>query len=167
MAITLTKEDGSVVANANTYVEVADVDAYATNHGYSEWEGDADTKAAAILRGMNYIESYNFKGKKTARDNPLKWPRAEVRDEDDYLLESDEIPDEVVKATCEAAYREVVSPGVLQEDRTTGIKRKKVDVLETEYFQGGGGGASTVFTAIDHLLAGLIYSSFSMPVTRT
>ena len=166
MAIVLIKEDGSQVANANTYVEVSDVDTYATNHGYLEiWTGDDDLKAAAILRGMNFIESYNFKGIKADRDQALKWPREQVYDEDDYLLEDDSIPNALINACCEAAYREMESPGSLQSDVAPNVKRRKVAYdVETEYFPGGSSGV--VYTAIDSFLAGLIESSYVIPVVR-
>lgn len=144
--MSLTIEDGTVVAGANSYVETSVVDTYCSDRNYASWASLATAeKEAAVLRAMTYIDSLPFKGYKTAATNPLQWPRIYVYEDSAYVpdpvdwayygdISYREIPDALKKATCHAAWLESVTPDVLLQTGTTNIKREKVDVIETEYF---------------------------------
>lgn len=162
MAITIIVEDGSVVESANSYVSVADADTYHTNLGQSAWTGTDDEKSSAILRAMRYLENLNWTGWKTSHDNPLAWPRYQTFDRDGKLYDSDIVPQNVVNALCEAALVELVSAGALRPTTsTTGqVKRQKVDVIETEYFESYN--SSQSFDAIDYELTGLVSGGGNM-----
>lgn len=153
---TLIVEDGSVVTDANTYADIATVDTYHDNLGQTDWTGTADEKTAAILRAMRYLENLDWTGSKTAQSNPLSWPRSETYDRDGRLYASNIVPQSVVNALCEAALVELSNPGALRPSSTTGgqIKRQKVDVIETEYFESFQSRQS--FDAIDDELTGLV-----------
>lgn len=157
-------EDGSLsTPSANSYVTVAEVDTYCRQMGYTSWFTlSNEDKETAILRAMTFIDSQNFKGHKTGWDNPLAFPRIGVYGDvshafnypEDYEYWSeypiDAIPKAVKRATCEAAYLESTTPGTLLADRSTNIKREKVDVLEVEYFSAQP--SQTVFSKVLALL---------------
>jgi hypothetical protein len=118
MALTLVKEDGSGLANANAYADVADGDAYHEGHLYATaWTGaTADDKAKALVMASRVLDSHcHFNGKRANEGQGLQWPRRECPDPDDAgdgLVTSDEIPRAVQNAACELA-REL-----LVQDRT-------------------------------------------------
>ena len=171
-------EDGTVVTGANTYATAETVDAYCDARlltmTVGDVEGDAvsdedpEAKDAAILRAMVYIESCNYKGVKTDRDNPLKWPRDGVDDIDGFAVDSDEIPQEVINALSQAFYEEMTEPGSLQPSigRDDLVKKEKIDVIETEYFEHGSP-ARTQFTIVIDYLKGLLESSVNVKVMRS
>jgi len=72
-----------------------------------------------------------------------------------------------VKALSEAAYRESVSAGTMQAEleREGRVKKKKIDVIEVEYFEGASGETSRPIIA--GLLKGYIRSATSIEVIRS
>jgi hypothetical protein len=119
MALTLVKEDGSGLANANAYADVADGDAYHEGRLYATaWTGaTADDKAKALVMATRVLDaSYDFNGNRAQEAQALQWPRQECRDPDDAadgFVASDTVPRMLQDATCELA-REL-----LIQDRTT------------------------------------------------
>ena len=107
MALTLTKEDGTGKADANSYATVAEADSYFEGHLYASlWTAaTAGTKAAALVMATRLIDAeYQFNGVKANDDQALQWPREGCRDADgDDELDSDAVPKAVVDATCEMA----------------------------------------------------------------
>jgi hypothetical protein len=139
MALTLTKEDGTGRADANSYGDVADGDAYFEGHLYaSGWTAaTADRKAAALVMATRLIDSqFQFNGSRTSESQALQWPRAECRDPDKGLVrlsallpilsncvDYDTVPTAVVQATCEMA-REL-----LIVDRTASAPGEGIDTV--------------------------------------
>lgn len=160
MAISLIVEDGSIVAGSNTYANATYVDTYCTNMGYDDWQsGGSDKSKSAILRAMSYIDSKNFCGIKSSSNQELEFPRIGLLDSSGYQISSSEIPEDLKKALAEGARREYVESGILQQDFAKGgkIKRKKTDVLETEYFNSAPAG--TTITIIDNYLKAFVGTS--------
>lgn len=166
MAITLVVEDGSGVTGANTYAAAATVDTYHVNLGNSAWTGTDDAKAAAILRGMRFLEAQPWKGFKEDADNALEWPRTGVVDRNGYEIDTDEIPQGVINALCEAALVELGSAGALRSSLARGgqVVREKVDVLETEY--AAGAPAVTLYQTVLFELRGLVKSANAVGLVR-
>jgi hypothetical protein len=133
---TLVVEDGTIVTGANTYASVNTVDAYCARMGLTAWASATTTeKTYAIHRAMAFIEAQSFKGYKTDYDNPLKWPRNGMDDDEGYAIDEDEIPNDLINGLCRAAYEEIVSAGVLQKNvaRADRVKFQKIDVIEQEW----------------------------------
>ncbi len=85
MALTLVKEDGTGMADANSYADVADGDAYFEGHLYaSAWTGATeDTKASALVMATRLIDSqFQFRGFRAHSEQALQWPRTECPDPD-------------------------------------------------------------------------------------
>ncbi len=162
----LTVETGAVVAGANSYVSVADADAYHLARGNALWAGDNAVKEAAIHRAVAFIESRPWKGTKGAYTNPMCWPRAGVVDRDQFEVPADTVPVGVVSALCEAALRELVKPGCLAPDLERGgrILSDSIAGVSTSYEQGAPAG--TTFASIINALAGLVKSTICVEIGR-
>src|SRR5438093_6912314 len=119
MALVLVKEDGTGLANANSYASAADGDAYHLGHYYASVWTSATTgnKETALVMATRLIDaSYQFNGFKKGSVQALQWPREGAIDPDrrDIRLsvlenklgpyfESDKIPKLLSDATCEMA----------------------------------------------------------------
>src|SRR3954453_999453 len=85
MALVLIKEDGTGLANANTYAVVADGDAYHEAHLYATaWTaGSTPNKEAALAMATRLIdEEFQFNGFRVSNAQALQWPRARCPDPD-------------------------------------------------------------------------------------
>jgi len=124
MALTLTKEDGTGKADANSYASVADGDAYHEGHLYATaWTGSTTAnKEKALVFATRLIDAeWRFRGAKLSGAQSLQWPRSDCPDLDaagrrsspllggwrNGMLPSDAVPSAVVQATCEQA-RELI-----------------------------------------------------------
>lgn len=130
-------EDGSNVAGANSYATRAEIIAYAAARGITI--ADAGASDVFAINAMDYIELKDYKGEPTygvvTVDQPLQFPRKDITIGLVTLAE-DVIPLALVNAQCELAMQN--STGIdLMPTRAAGpsIKREKLDVIETEYFE--------------------------------
>lgn len=98
---TLIVEDGSGVANANTYVDLAYLQTYADNRGLVLPTEDTD-KEIYLLKAMDYLEGRrsDFQGSKAVDDQAFQWPRKNVQ-VDCVDVAIDLIPEELKKAQCQ------------------------------------------------------------------
>lgn len=177
--MTLILEDGSGVADANSYASEAMADAYFETRGNTAWGDYTGDKEALLIRATAWIDAtyYNrFPGVRTnGADQALLWPRKAgvlvygvfyqtgpiltVTDFEGQPIPVDSIPAALIAATCEAADRERIKAGVLAPDLARGgaIKSVQAGSVGVEWFPGAS--AQTVFTLIDSLLAGILISS--------
>lgn len=181
---TMVVEDGTGLPNANSYASIDTLISYCNDHGITTADGDQQT---ALIRATQYIESnyrgrwpgarIKYRGLQS-----LSWPRygAYANDESrinyralqlsaggypestypfsiGYLIQPNEVPIELIQATCEAAIRELIVPGYLQPDLTlTNIKSERAGDTEFEYFVGRG--AVPLVTVIDGILGPILMS---------
>ena len=149
-------EDGTGLANAVTYVSVADADAYHSAFGNDAWTGTDAAKEIALRRAAQYIDArYSFRGLRKTSTQALEWPR--VAYEPDGRLE-EWPPTRLVHACCEAALRALSD--TLQADASAdSVTREKVGEIEVEYAQKTG---QTRYPIVDSLLRCYATSSASM-----
>ena len=127
MALVLTVENGTGLADANCYASVATGDAYHEGHLYaSAWDAAAPAlKEKALVMATHLIdEFFQFNGVKRRGSQSLQWPRRDCPDPDNdsaaallpakrgAFLGDATVPVVVVNAACELA-REL-----LKADRT-------------------------------------------------
>jgi hypothetical protein len=127
---TIVVEDGTGLANSNSYASEAQLATYAADRSVTV-TGAADV---LLITAMDYIEQQPFKGNKNTKEQALQWPRFSVWI-DSYSIDSDEIPLLLLEAQMEAAL--AVDAGNNPSgtvDRAT--KREKLDTLEVEYMDG-------------------------------
>lgn len=157
-------EDGSGSATANSYLSVSTADAYHAARGNSTWT-EASTspdqgKHAALVRATQAIDAL-YRGrwpgtKLNGRLQALEWPREDAEDAEGEEIAEDEIPAEVIDATCEAALRELIDAGSMMPDFERGgaVKSVKAGSVAVEF--AGNAQAATAFTLIDGILAPLL-----------
>jgi len=144
-------------ADANSFIDEAFADQYLEDRLNAEsWAAaDPDDKSRALIEATRDLTRLVYIGQRTDDVQALSWPRFEAIDPDTPLSDDgfgsisfypdDEIPDRIQNATAEYAFEFIKSGAVdvAAIDPSAGIKRTKVDVLETEFFAPGGtsGGA--------------------------
>ena len=136
-------EDGSIVAGAEAYIDVAYADTYHANRGNDAWVTlTVPQKEAAIRRATDYMgEAYRLKwaGKRVGITQALDWPRLTVPRKDtigfqystQVYYDHKSIPEEVKKASAELALRAIA--GDLAPDLKQGVRSKKIGPMETTY----------------------------------
>lgn len=130
MSATIIVEDGTGKTDSNSYVSEADLTTYATDRGITI----AGTEADLIIQAMDYLESKNFIGDKSTKEQALQWPRTNAA-VDGWYIDTDEIPQLLIDAECEIAIS--IDGGtnpLTNQDRST--KREKVGDIEVEYMDG-------------------------------
>lgn len=165
----LVVEDGSMVTGAESYCTVAAATTYHAARGNSAWAAVAsDTIREQLLRkATDYIEGKyraRWDGYKNSATQPLTWPRAFVYVEPfylgavgayPYLVASNIVPAEVVKACAELALRAIA--GDLLGDQTQQVLREKIGPIEVDYDKFSP--QDTRYAAIDALLRPYIRKS--------
>ncbi|TGE04632.1 DnaT-like ssDNA-binding protein [Hymenobacter fodinae] len=146
---------------ANALISVDYADDYHSLRGNGSWTGDDVVKQAAIVRATDYIEQVygpRFVGK-TIPSTLLSWPRYSL------AYDSTTIPDALKRAVAELALDALsgnLNPNI---GSTPQVKRKKVDVLETEFFEARQ--RPTIRPAVSGYLAPLLASNgLNVPVVR-
>lgn len=131
-------EDGTIVANANSYVTLAEARAYALARGVTLSATDSVVEILAI-KSMDYLESFDnqFKGIRKTETQALSWPRDYVyRNDNGY--EYPAIPNELKNAQCQLmidANSFDIEPNRLLTDKGQRIKEKIEGAIEVEYTQ--------------------------------
>lgn len=124
MALTIIKENGTGLPNANSYADASDGDAYHETHIYAAaWTAAAaDVKEVALVMATRLLDAEcEFLGFLKSSAQALQWPRVQVPDREasgvfwvpglviglgpaaPLYLPSDAVPKCVIAATCELA----------------------------------------------------------------
>jgi hypothetical protein len=153
---------GTNYEDANSLVSVEYANDYHTLRGNTSWTGLDAIKQAALIKATDYIEQV-YAGRwlgEIERTEGLSWPRYGAA-----LYEYNVIPEPLKKAVCELALEALsgdLNP-VISPDAS--VKREKVDVLETEYFEPKRN--YKIRPVVSGLLAPLLRgSAFNVPLGR-
>ncbi len=142
-------EDGSIVENADSYVSVADLVAYAALYGYT-W-----TNEQAELYGrkaMDYLNTLNYAGYRVSSEQSLPHPRTDVY-VDGVYVPSDSISPLLIKGQKELSIS--ISLGYDPLDVVSaGIKSETFAVFSTTYKDDVGSYKQT--PKVDAILAPLL-----------
>jgi len=134
-------EDGTGLANANSYASVASADTYHENRGNGTW-ADAETadKQVALIRATDYIDLNSFKDTILEDDQSLQFPRYNLENRNGVQVGST-VPVEIEEATFEYALEVLNGGGEMveldptpdqSESRALTLERNKVGSIETE-----------------------------------
>lgn len=163
--MTLIVETGDGLANADSYISVADADARHAALGNSGWTGADAVKESALRRATEYLEqaySSRWKGTRLMRAQALSWPRYGV-EADGYALPSSTVPAGIANVCADLALQALSGP--LNPNLERGIVREKVGPLETEYDRNSP--QATRYRAVDMALAVFLKSSgATVPLVR-
>jgi len=139
MAITLVVEDGTGLANANTYATLAEANTYiaANIHANATWDNlDDDDKKYLLIWATRYIDQRTtWAGLPTTTTQALQWPRAGAYDRNGISVANNVLPLPVKDATCEMA-RYLMTDDRSVERSQDALKSVKVDVIEVDFLQG-------------------------------
>lgn len=118
MPLVLTPEDGTGLADANSYASVAEGDAYAEGHLHAaNWtEASAENKAKALVHATRTINAlFRFHGSPATATQALDWPRSSG-------AYPDPVPARLRDATIELAMS-LLAGDRTAEPETAGISR--------------------------------------------
>jgi hypothetical protein len=169
-------EDGTGVANAQSYVQATDVRAFAAARGIpvpsDTTEGTAEIEAK-LISAMDYLETnICYQGIKTDSDQELSWPRKNV------VIEGSSYPDNRIPKNLRLAQIRLAIEALngaellptLSGRAEDYVVKEKVGPIETEFADPSGFSGLATFTAVDALLKPLLgnecSSGFSFKVTR-
>jgi len=151
--MSITVEDGTIVANANSYVSVATADSYFSARNNTAWAAySTPVKEAALLYACQWLDArYAWPGTISSDTQALSWPREGVTDSDGRIIDLDAIPTALKDAQCEAAAAHALE--ALNEILARGgaISSVTVDVLSVSFSASAAPGRS--FPYIDGIVA--------------
>ncbi len=128
--MTIIVEDGTIVTGANSYVSVAELEAYGDIRSVVFVQ---DTESL-LIQAMDYIETLKYKGVKFTYDQGLQWPRADVYI-DGYYNDVNNIPKELKNGLMQTAVAIDQGNGPQQTTPRKTV-REKVGELEVQYAEG-------------------------------
>lgn len=157
-------EDGTIVANANSYGTLAQIREYVSARGVVLPIDDEIVSQYAI-RAMDYIGSFStrFKGVRTSLLQSLNWPRTGVII-DGVEVAPDYMPPQLLKA--QAAATAEISKGTELMPISTGaqVRAERIGPLAVEYFSQRG--VTITIPVVDTLLEPLLEHTASLSVRR-
>lgn len=140
MAFPFVVETGAIVANANSYVTLAEANTFlaANIHAVSTWEAlDPDVQKALLVWAARYLDQRaEWNGVLVDTDTPqsMRWPRSGVYDRDNVLIPDDVIPKQLKEATMEMA-RFLMDDERSKERAQDGLKSITVDVIQIDFLR--------------------------------
>jgi hypothetical protein len=156
-------EDGTGLADAESYISVADADAYFLARGNATWAALTNGNKEAYLRqGTDYmVQMYRslWAGERMTSTQALDWPRIDVPSPDitGAFVPTNVVPLEVKRACAELGVR--VGSGALAPDETRAVLSEKIGVIAVEYDKYSPAG--TRYRAVDAMVA--VYFNGSIP----
>lgn len=156
--IDLIVETGKCLDDANSYASLEFARQYSIARGYEDILALSDDELKKVLiRGTDYVDHiYKYRGVKCTPQQALSFPRKNLVDDDGYTIEG--IPLNLKKAVVEAAKLVRTQDTLfITKNKDGAVKRKKVDVLETEFFENKDSNLeySTIYEVLNSLLDGL------------
>ena len=158
----LVVEDGTGKSDAESYVSVSACADYAAKVGGAFATTDTTACEAALRRATAWVDgtySHRFPGVRSkVRNQALEWPRIDAEDREGYAIGPTEVPREIVSATCEAAIRELATPGTMAPDLERGgaIRKMQAGSVALEY--AAAAPVTPMYLVIDNLLSPILRS---------
>ena len=125
-------EDGTGLANAESYISVADCDTILVSWGRSSsaWVAlDETTKEAQLRNSTMYIDSTyagKWSGEVVNNTQSLSWPRLNAYKANGQSIPSDEVPSEVLRAASFIAVESIDGGVYANEDNGARIASESV-----------------------------------------
>lgn len=147
---------------ADSYVDLDEFRAYCGKVGYDLADKTDPEIEQALRRGTTWLDGtygQRYIGEPATVEQALEWPRKNaVRRGSE--LPSDIVPQKVKNALCEAAWRELITPGSLSPDYVPAeaIKQEQVGDLSVTYQDTDGriDDVLPVISVVEGILAGFI-----------
>ena len=145
-------EDGTIVANANSYNTLAELREFALARGIALSAVDA-TLTKELTLAMDYLESLRdkYQGIKISQDQPLQFPRIYVI-VDGFAVPSDEIPALLKQAQCQLVIEIENNVDIMPTFLEPAIKKETIGPISTEYAVSNGSYFEPFMSKVDSLL---------------
>jgi hypothetical protein len=165
--MTLIVEDGTGKSDSESYISVADADAYMQTRGFSIWVNLSELeKEQALRRATDYMQQVyrlRWKGDRVSSTQALDWPRNFVQYADYafitrngaqqiggyFYYPADEVPEEVARACAQLAL--LAAAGDLYPEQGQAVKREEIGPIKVEYQDYTSAGRK--FPAVDGIIA--------------
>jgi hypothetical protein len=138
MALNFVVETGSADPDASSYCTVAFASDYIGINQYKadEWAAlEEDAQQNLLMRSSLYLDTrFRWNGQRVDRDSGLKWPRAGVYDDDNFVIPDDVIPTVLQQAVCEMATY-LMDEDWTQQRTTEQFRELHADVLDIKFNQ--------------------------------
>jgi len=133
----LVVETGLGLSDANSYIEIADVERYLPSSMYDKFSEleELEKIDRMIIASMFINYSFNWLGLQKTIEQGLSWPRTNVFFQG-HKIPDDYIPIQIKKASV-MALNLIMQFGInfFQENGKAQVKRQKLGIIETEYFE--------------------------------
>jgi|TARA_R110002096_G_scaffold321278_5_gene515398 hypothetical protein len=119
---TLVVEDGTGVANANSYIDLTYLDAYVADRGLT-LVSTQNAKKTLALKAMDYLESFrdSFRGTKAVDTQTFQWPRKDVYIDAIEFSKSD-IPEDLKRSQCQLVVEQEKKTPLYPAPRTSSVE---------------------------------------------
>lgn len=165
--MTVTVEDGTGVAGANSYISLADAKTYAKDRGITLVDDDVKLEQY-MNKAVDYLESLrsDYKGAKAVSTNALQWPRTGVTI-DRVVIASTTIPNELKYAQVELMI--AINGGTDIVPTATGdafVTREKIGPIDTQYSEGVSTSGIPIVRKAEMYLAPLLRHGSTLATVR-
>lgn len=143
----LVVEDGTGLAQADSYISVEQADLYMASMGHEAWSTATQAdKEKALLQATQYVDSrYRYKNQPLKSEQSLEWPRVGLP----WPIKR------VLDATCELAIRALTASLYTDVAPTDAVKSETIGPISTVYQESKNGG-QVQYALVDDLLRPLV-----------
>lgn len=159
-------EDGTGLANAESYIAVADATTYHAARGNAAWAALAsDTvREQALRRATDYMEGAygsRWRGDRVSETQALSWPRSDA-EFSGFEIASTVVPDAVKRACAELALRAAADD--LLADASAQVTSETVGPISVTYAPGARQGVA--YKAVDAMVSAYLKAGGGIAVVR-
>ena len=158
--MSLTLEDGTGVAGANSYITSANAATFLTVRAIA-FTGSTAALEAALAKAFDYLANekrYRYRGSRTTATQRAPWPRTGATELSGPTYASNAIPWRVIDAQCFLAA--IALAGAVLEpalDRGGAIASESIGPISTSYMPSAP--SETVFKSVEGLLEPLLWNN--------
>ncbi|MCR5699658.1 MAG: hypothetical protein K6G52_08455 [Treponemataceae bacterium] len=150
-------ENGTGLADANSYVSVEFADDYFSARGVSEWDDlETEVKEQLLIKATDFVDNiYEWYGKKEFEQQALRFPRVDICDYEGAKITG--IPTCLKQAVCDASL--ISKNGELFEtaEQNGDVTSETITTLSFQYSKQGSRSttSTTLYDALNTKLRGL------------
>lgn len=159
-------EDGTLVDNANSYVNLAEARTYASTRGVVPVASEIDLEAN-LIKAMDFIESHRdkFKGGLVDETQALQFPRSNMII-DDFLFDYQSIPQSLKDLQSQLAIEIQNGVDLFPTVSEPFVTEETVGPIRTRYTGRYGTGNTPKLPYVNVFLSVLLRSNEALTVTR-
>lgn len=158
--MSLTLEDGSGIAGANSFIDTTYADGFHAVRGNAAWVGTLTAKEAALAKAFDYLcneKRYRYRGTRTTAIQRAPFPRTGCSERGGPTLGPTDIPWRVKDAQAILALIALAGDLEVTLDRGGAVASESVGPISTSYFAGAN--PERVHTGADGLLEPLLWGT--------